>query len=116
MINMGKVTKSLLEKIANSVKVSQGSCKESSLEILNALMNRGIAAQILSLPRQNHVVVGLGGYIIDPAIEVDYKAGEGKRIFKRKKHKKIMQEIASKEPFCFYMDKNIVYEPVRLSE
>lgn len=111
MVEADKIT---LDTIANSVKVSQGSCKESSLEILKMLASNGLTGQMLFLPNHNHVVVGLDNYIIDPAMGIDYCVGNGEKVFERKQHKKIMQEIASKEPFCLYMSKEVVYRPVNI--
>lgn len=107
---MVKITKETLDKITNPIKISQGSCGESCFDVLCALNTRGISAQLLRLPNQGHTVVGLNDYIIDPAIGVNYGVGNGEKVFERKEHEKLMQEAASKEPFCWYMGKEVVYK------
>lgn len=103
-----------LRAIADSVKASQGSCKETNIELVKCLQKEGIEASILLLPGQNHVVTGIGDdIVIDPNLEIDYNAGVSEKVFSRDEHMALMAGIAKRKPFNCYMSADVVYKPVK---
>ncbi|MBI4448009.1 hypothetical protein HY643_03435 [Candidatus Woesearchaeota archaeon] len=97
-------------------RAALGSCVETNKELVRELNSEHIRAYLTNLPKQNHIVttVRIGKeYVIDPLLTKDYGVGNGEVLFTKKEHEKLMQEVAKKTPFKFYMDKKVVYKKAK---
>lgn len=101
-------------EIAGSIKASQGSCIESSIEAVKKLKNAGLEARVMNLPNQNHIVAECEGMIIDAAIDADYGTRTAIKVFTKEEHSALMKQAARKEPFNAYMTQDVVYKAVKI--
>lgn len=95
-------------------KAPTGSCIETNKKLIKELKAADIEAELTNLPKQNHIVtvIRIGQeYVLDPLLTKDYGVGDGKVIFTKEEHKKLVKKAAKKSPFNLYMDSNeVIYK------